>query len=353
MTIGALRAFGNDRRAGRGAGLSAPGITAFGITALAAALILGGPVQAAPVSALVLAQAQIEADDGAAPAETADPAAAPDAGTPTDDETGGAPGETDDSLADGEETLGAPEDGEDAGAAEDDTATADYGIYTPIATLIEAGGPIIIILITLSVISLAIILVKIVQFLMLGAGRHGFVPAVVQTVRAGRLQDALDQVSTKSAVVAQVMAAAIRGKMVAADGDTTLAREEVERVAQAKLDGLESGLTFLALIATISPLLGLLGTVLGMIDSFQQLEGAGDRVDPAILSGGIWEALLTTAAGLTVAIPAAAFHTWLQRTVDVTAQYMEDAATQVFCADLYAAPPAGTPAAPSETASAT
>ena len=65
------------------------------------------------------------------------------------------------------------------------------------------------------------------------------------------------------------------------------------------------------------------------------MEGAGDRVDPAILSGGIWEALLTTAAGLSVAIPAAAVFTWLQRTVDVTAQRMEDAATRVFTVELF------------------
>ena len=109
-------------------------------------------------------------------------------------------------------------------------------------------------------------------------------------------------------VIARVMETALRGRQLgAADGAV---REEVERVARVKLDGLESGLPFLSLIATISPLLGLLGTVLGMIEAFQQLETAGDRVDPAILSGGIWEALLTTAAGLSVAIPAAAFFTW-------------------------------------------
>jgi biopolymer transport protein ExbB len=60
----------------------------------------------------------------------------------------------------------------------------------------------------------------------------------------------------------------------------------------------------LELISTIAPLLGLLGTVLGMIAAFQALQESGSRADPAILAGGIWEALLTTAAGMAVAIPA-------------------------------------------------
>ena len=132
------------------------------------------------------------------------------------------------------------------------------------------------------------------------------------------------------------METAIRGRI--RGGDMNQVREEVERVARSKLDGLERGLPLLSLIATVSPLLGLLGTVLGMIEAFQQLENAGDRVDPAILSGGIWEALLTTAAGLSVAIPAAAFFTWLQRSVDVAGQYMEDAATRIFTAELYEEP---------------
>ena len=69
-------------------------------------------------------------------------------------------------------------------------------------------------------------------------------------------------------------------------------------------------------ISNIAPLLGLLGTVIGMINAFSKLEEAGSRVDPAILAGGIWEALLTTAFGLIVAIPALAAFYWLDGRVD-------------------------------------
>ena len=107
-------------------------------------------------------------------------------------------------------------------------------------------------------------------------------------------------------------------------------KEEVVRVASLQLDSLRSGLRTLALIASLSPLIGLLGTVIGMIEAFQALEAAGSRVDPAILSGGIWVALLTTAAGLVVAIPAAVAHNWFEGAVYRCRRAMEDAATQVF-----------------------
>jgi biopolymer transport protein ExbB len=91
----------------------------------------------------------------------------------------------------------------------------------------------------------------------------------------------------------------------------------MQRLAREELEQLRQGLRLLELTAAVAPLIGLLGTVFGMIEAFQALETAGSRVDPAALSGGIWEALVTTAAGLVVAIPALAawhgFDRWLER----------------------------------------
>lgn len=71
----------------------------------------------------------------------------------------------------------------------------------------------------------------------------------------------------------------------------------------------------LEIIAQVSPLIGLLGTVIGMIDSFNELELGGSLVDPSILAGGIWTALLTTAMGLIVAIPALISHYFFDRKI--------------------------------------
>ncbi|MEO1013929.1 MAG: MotA/TolQ/ExbB proton channel family protein [Pseudomonadota bacterium] len=256
---------------------------------------------------------------------------APDEDTPGDDSN-----EVDDALQEGTGPDVA-DDGTEAAEGDEvdvaDEARRDWGRLQPAADLVEAGGPIIVILAILSIISLAIILVKLLQFFGARTGDHRFIEKAAGMLERGRAADALDFVERRRGVVARVMETALRGKALGAPDAQV--REEVQRIAQIKLDGLERGLPLLSLIATISPLLGLLGTVLGMIEAFQQLENAGDRVDPAILSGGIWEALLTTAAGLSVAIPAAAFFTWLQRTVDVAGQHMENAATRVFTADLY------------------
>lgn len=218
--------------------------------------------------------------------------------------------------------------------AETDTAHTPGGPFAPIMRLLAVGGPIIAILAVLAVLTIGVGLVKIIQFVWLGVGRSGFVRSVVDGLRDGATGGAADELDQRRNPVARVMAAAVRGK-ANADMSDTLVREETTRVAQAQLDGLERGLALLSLVATIAPLLGLLGTVLGMIEAFQQMETVGDRVEPAVLAGGIWEALLTTAAGLSVAIPAAVLFTWLQRAVDVEAQRMEDAATQVFTLPLY------------------
>jgi len=117
-------------------------------------------------------------------------------------------------------------------------------------------------------------------------------------------------------------------------------------VARALLAEARAGLRPLELIATIAPLIGLLGTVLGMIEAFQALQETGSRADPAALAGGIWEALLTTAAGMAVAIPASMALTWFESVADRVQADMEDAATRIF---TRAAPgPSGTrgPSAP-------
>ncbi len=236
-------------------------------------------------------------------------------------------------------TCTAPVTDDPASGAESDAAASEHkGMFAPIQRLMDAGGPIITVLILLGLLTLGVSLVKLVQFIWLGVGFSGFVSDVVAKLRQGKDQETLPELDKRRSPVARVMGAAVRGKLNPKMSDE-LVREEVTRVAQSQLDGLERGLALLSLIATIAPLLGLLGTVLGMIEAFQQMETVGDRVEPAVLAGGIWEALLTTAAGLTVAIPAAVFFTWFQRSVDVEGQHMENAATEVFTAPLYDAVP--------------
>ncbi len=99
---------------------------------------------------------------------------------------------------------------------------------------------------------------------------------------------------------------------------------EVWRLAKLGIHPLNKRLKVLEVIATIAPLIGLLGTVLGMVEAFQAMEQAGAQVDPAVLSGGIWKALLTTAAGLVIAIPTFVAHSWFESKTQQAAQTIQN-----------------------------
>jgi len=107
-----------------------------------------------------------------------------------------------------------------------------------------------------------------------------------------------------------------------------LMKESIEEVANHVVHELERYLNTLGTVAAISPLLGLLGTVIGMIKVFSsiQLEGTGNA---AVLAGGISEALITTAAGLTIAIPSLFFYRYFQRKVDELVINMEQEALKL------------------------
>ena len=195
--------------------------------------------------------------------------------------------------------------------------------------LIDKGGPVMYVLLGVSVIALAIFLVQVYQFTRCRLRWTAFIVPVLETVHRGDAREALAALSVNPNPVARVMEAAILSarnpQMKAADRDA-----EISRVGTAEIRNLEGFLRGLEVIANLSPLLGLLGTVMGMIGAFAQLEGAGTKVDPALLAGGIWEALLTTAFGLSVAIPALAAYYVLEGQVDNVRANMKDAATRVL-----------------------
>ena len=85
---------------------------------------------------------------------------------------------------------------------------------------------------------------------------------------------------------------------------------------QEEISGLRKNLRAMEVIATISPLMGLLGTVVGMVKAFNKVAQYKGQVDPSLLAGGIWEALLTTAAGLALAIPVVIMLNYFERKVD-------------------------------------
>ncbi|WP_245627021.1 MotA/TolQ/ExbB proton channel family protein [Gynuella sunshinyii] len=189
------------------------------------------------------------------------------------------------------------------------------------------GGPVVWILMLFSVIALTITLYKVWQYSALGVWRYNTPAKYLSELGKGKAIASRIQASRHPVV--KVMATALDHN-ANIKPDSPLLREEIQRVAAEQLQSLRAMLKPLELIAALSPLLGLLGTVLGMITAFQQLESLGSQVDPSALSGGIWQALLTTAVGLIVAIPALIAHNWFERTIEICGHHMGDSVTRLF-----------------------
>lgn len=197
-----------------------------------------------------------------------------------------------------------------------------------IETVSSTGGPVVWLLIVLSITALTVIFYKLWHFRYLG---------IEQRLAAEFFEHFAKKEFAQARMLIQG-AKSPRAKILHRALDliehTQLKQQECKaellRIAKAKYHELSAYLRPLEIIATIAPLMGLFGTVLGMINAFQAMETAGTSVDPSVLSGGIWQALLTTAVGLAVAIPVSILHGWFERRVENQASQYEDDLQRFF-----------------------
>jgi biopolymer transport protein ExbB len=196
------------------------------------------------------------------------------------------------------------------------------GWVTPLRSFADTGGPVVMVLMAVALLTLAVVLYKAWQFTATGVGRHKALTAAVAAWDAQDRAAAQDHLSRSTSYLAPVVAQAMTSD--GADKDRLWA------VAEARFGRLERGFRLLDSVAQLAPLLGLFGTVLGMIDAFQALQEAGAQVDPSVLAGGIWVALLTTAAGLVVAMPTALALSWLEGRMDLERTLAEKALLTVL-----------------------
>ncbi|MHA7772613.1 MotA/TolQ/ExbB proton channel family protein [Roseibium sp. M-1] len=208
-------------------------------------------------------------------------------------------------------------------------------------SLLELGGPVVLLLLAISIAAVAVILAKIFQFSSARVGRHALVRQSVTQWRSGERtkasQNLLKDRSLSGALVRSAMdAIQMLDQQALSSQERDIReerlREEVSARAADRLFSLTSWLKALDLITQIAPLLGLFGTVLGMIDTFQTLQESGASANPASLAGGIWVALLTTACGLAVAIPVSIAVTWFETRLEKERAAIEVLLTGVFTA---------------------
>ena len=191
--------------------------------------------------------------------------------------------------------------------------------------LLRLGGPIMWVILGASIVAVAVFLERIYEYRKMGVPLDPFLDGIHALVKEKRYPEALERCDEAHGPSVRVVQAALLKKDLPL-GDL---REALQEVAQLQVPRLEKNLSILATVGYISPLLGLLGTVTGMIHVFQTVNQARGTVPVGELAGGIWEALLTTAAGLVVAIPAYVAYNFLVSRMNGAVQDMERAGIEM------------------------
>ncbi|MDY0031375.1 MAG: MotA/TolQ/ExbB proton channel family protein, partial [FCB group bacterium] len=168
-----------------------------------------------------------------------------------------------------------------------------------IFNVIMKGGILMIPIGLCSIVALAIIIERFFSLRRASIDTREFMDTMRQVLRQNRIQDAVEICDEVDAPMARIMRAGIL-KYNRTKEDI---REAIEDAGHLEIPRLERYLSAMATCANIAPLLGLLGTVAGMIKAFAQIQALEGQVSPSDLAEGIGNALVTTAAGLTVAIP--------------------------------------------------
>lgn len=172
------------------------------------------------------------------------------------------------------------------------------------------GGPVLVLLVLASVAALAVFILKLIQFRRAGVGRHKTIGPILRAHDRGDHAEVERGLAESGGHLMELVRLTVRTP------NPRDARTRLEAEAGQSFLNLERGFRFLDIVTQTAPLLGLFGTVLGMIEAFQALQGAGAQVDPGVLAGGIWVALLTTAAGLAVAMPVSIGLAWFEAKLD-------------------------------------
>lgn len=194
--------------------------------------------------------------------------------------------------------------------------------------LIAAGGPVMYPIILCSIFAVGVFIEKLIYFASLKTDVHAFKARIFELVKNNKIKEAMDLCDSNPSPVAKIFKAGI-AKFGSPREDI---KEAMEDISLFEIPKLEKRLSALATIANIAPLLGLLGTVTGMTGSFHTIQvrsAAMNPVTPGDLAGGIWEALLTTVAGLMVAIPTFVAYNYCVNQVNHFILEMERGATEL------------------------
>jgi biopolymer transport protein ExbB len=199
-------------------------------------------------------------------------------------------------------------------------------------TLFNDGGFMMYPLVLCSLIALGVVIAKVWTLFVAHRDSKKLLGEIEDLATGARLEDAIATAQATRGPVAAILLAGLRRVKERESGGKGSAKDVQKAISTTgiiELDFLERGLAVLATIANVAPMLGFLGTVIGMILAFQAIEIAG-QVDPQLVASGIKVALITTATGLTIAIPVNISYNYFVTRVDRLIQDMEEGAQKVL-----------------------
>ncbi len=182
------------------------------------------------------------------------------------------------------------------------------------------GGVVVWPIVLCSVLALAIFVERVISFARVRVRGYGLVKEVAKYIKNRESAKALALAKRNESPMGRILVDAIE----VADQESETLGTVIVNSTDGEVRELSRYLQVLATIGNIAPLLGLLGTVLGMIKAFMVIQQMGGKVNAAVLAGGIWEAMLTTALGLSVALPTMVAHSYLTSRVDNYEAQLQD-----------------------------
>jgi biopolymer transport protein ExbB len=191
--------------------------------------------------------------------------------------------------------------------------------------LIAHGGSVMYLLLLISAVAVVVFIERFLHCHRAQINSTEFLNGVRTVLKRKNVVEALSICDATPGPVARLVKTAILNR----DHGRERVREALEEAGLVEVPRLEEKLNLLATIAQLAPLLGLLGTVLGFIDAFGQMEHSGLNAHVGQLSQGIWKSLVCAAAGLAVSIPAHAAYNYLVSRVNSIVLDMERAATEI------------------------
>ena len=177
---------------------------------------------------------------------------------------------------------------------------------------LSKGGVLVFPILLCSIFAVAIFLERVITFARMRSRGAGLAEKIADLMLDGKKEEAQQTAEESKSPMGRILTQAIEVK----DGDRELLETVMVNATDEEVRGLSSYVQTLATIGNIAPLLGLLGTVIGMIKAFMVIQQMGGKVNAAVLAGGIWEAMLTTALGLAVALPTMVAHSYLVVRID-------------------------------------